>query len=149
MKDKAIAVAGIAIVSVIIAWYTTSTHIHKSFIFNGVNYKFTSVALTQQQQEQGLMNSSVNQSTFELFVFPSPAIYPFWMKDTYSPLDIIWINQSTVVFITNATPCVSYSKDQSNCTVYVPSKPSNYVIEAAAGFVNRTGMHIGSQVQIN
>ncbi len=139
----------IAIVLIIIAWYSTTMKNHQNFTFNGVNYKFTSVALTQQQQEQGLMNSSVNQSTFELFVFPTPAIYPFWMKDTYSPLDIIWVNQSTVVFIVNATPCISYSKDQSNCTVYVPGKPSNYVIEPASGFVNKTGMHVGSRVQIN
>ncbi len=124
----------------------------RSFTFNNTTYKFTIVATTLQQQEQGLMNKTVNASTFELFAFPGPSIYPFWMMDTYYPLDIIWINGSRVVYIVNATPCSSYSKNQSNCIVYNSYNDghvANYVIEAQAGFVNRTSMHVGSLVYIH
>ena len=119
------------------------------FTFDNQSYRFTSAALTLQQQEHGLMNSSVTSNTFELFVFDKPSIYPFWMKDTYSPLDIIWVNGSRVVYMVNATPCVDYSPDQSSCALYVPRANANYVIETQAGFVNRTGMKVGSSVYIH
>lgn len=123
-----------------------------SFTFNNSTYKFTSVATTLQQLEQGLMNTSVTNSTFELFVFPVKSVYPFWMKDTYYPLDIIWVNGSTVTYIVNAIPCSSYSPNQTACILYnnySTGRYANYVIEAQAGFVNRTGMTVGSKVQIN
>jgi uncharacterized membrane protein (UPF0127 family) len=123
-----------------------------SFTFNNVTYKFSGVAVTFQQQALGLMNSSVNSSTFELFVFPRPSIYPFWMKDTYYPLDIIWINGTVVTYIANAIPCYWYSRNQTACVLYNGydgGRYANYVIEAQSGFANRTGMKIGSIVKVN
>ncbi len=125
---------------------------YTSFTFNNVTYKFTSVAMTIQQQEKGLMNASVTNSTFELFVFHNVSVYPFWMKDTYSPLDIIWINGTTVTFIAHAMPCSWYSMNQTSCVVYnnySQGHYANYVIEARAGFANRTGLHVGSKVILN
>ncbi len=122
------------------------------FTFNNTTYKFTAVEITLQQQEQGLMNFTVTNSTFALFVFNKSGIYPFWMMDTYSPLDIIWINNTKVVYIADAPPCVSYSPNQTACVPYntYPSgHAANYVIEAHSGFVNRTGMHVGSSLYIS
>ncbi len=123
-----------------------------SFTFNNATYNFTAVELTLAQQEHGLMNTTVTNSTFMLFVFNGPSIYPFWMEDTYYPLDIIWINSSKVVYIVHSVPCSWYSPNQTACIIYnnfTDGHVANYVIEAQEGFTNRTGMAVGSTVKIN
>lgn len=126
-----------------------------SFTVSGGTYNITAYAYTTAQQEKGLMNATVTNSTIMLFGFPKPGLYSFWMKDTYSPLDIIWVNYSalqdsgTVVYIVNAIPCASYSANQSDCTIYTPASDANYVIEARSGFANASGIHVGSNLAFN
>ncbi len=122
------------------------------FTFANTTYKFTYVATTPQEWQKGLMNYSVTNSTFELFVFPKVSIYPFWMYDTYYPLDIIWINGSRVTYVAHAIPCSWYSPGQRDCMVYnnyTDGHYANYVIEAHGGFANMTGLHIGSIIRIS
>lgn len=123
-----------------------------SFTFGNLTYNFTYVAPNISSWETGLMNKTVTNSTFELFIFSDVSVYPFWMKNTYSPLDIIWVNGTTVTYIVNATPCSWYSADQSNCAVYNSYNqgyPADYVIEALSGFTNRTGLKVGDKIKIN
>ena len=75
------------------------------------------------------------------------------MKDTYSQLDMIWLNYSNstgmakVVYIVNATPCASYSPDQSGCVIYTPTAYANYVLEAKDGFVRMSGISLNGSVR--
>ncbi len=110
-----------------------------SFTVGNRTFDFSAYAWTTSEAEKGLMNATVTNSTFMLFYLGTPAEYDFWMKDTYSYLDIMWVNASvsgvgSIVYIVNATPCVYYSKDQSSCIIYVPPSNANYVIESASGF---------------
>ena len=124
-----------------------------SFQINNRTYQISAYAYTAKSQQKGLMNATVTNTTFMLFYFKTPAIYYFWMKDTYSPLDIIWLNYNSssqsarVVYIANATPCVSYSPNQTNCKIYNPGGYANYVLEAKAGFAQASGMSVGSNVK--
>ena len=123
-----------------------------SFTFGNRTYNFTYVASNISSWQSGLMNKTITNDTFELFIFPDVSVYPFWMKNTYSPLDIVWVNGSTVTYIANATPCSWYSADQSNCTVYNSYNQgytADYVIEALSGFTNRTGLKVGDKIRIN
>jgi uncharacterized membrane protein (UPF0127 family) len=125
-----------------------------SFTVNNSTYNFTSYALNETQMHKGLMNrTNITNNTFMLFPMGASEPYPFWMKDTYVQLDIIWIDapNSTgrIVYIANATPCVSYDKNQTNCVNYVPKNPANYVIETRAGFVQRHNISIGESVTFN
>jgi len=121
---------------------------------NGKDYPITAYAYTQAQQEKGLMNATITNQTLMMFYFSSPAIYPFWMKDTYSQLDMIWIyyNSSSksgkVVYVVNATPCVNYSKTQQSCIVYTPGSIANYVFETKDGFVQRNNISTGDNVSL-
>ena len=132
-------------------------HQKPSFTFDNVTYNFTYVASNLTAWQEGLMNKTVGNNTFELFAFPTYAVYPFWMKNTYYPLDILWINGSRVVFVVHAVPCSWYSPYQSNCTIYNQYNSStpgyghvaNYVIEAEGGFANSTGIAVGSVIYIN
>lgn len=124
-----------------------------AFSVNNRTYKITAYAYTQAQQEKGLMNETVTNSTFMLFYFGQPGIYSFWMKDTYSQLDIIWLNYSSstgmakAVYIVNATPCTSYNSNQDSCIIYTPTVYADYVLETKAGFVGQNNITIGSSIR--
>ena len=115
----------------------------------GKSFSITLVESNSTSWERGLMNSSITNSTIMIFVFPKSSVYPFWMYDTYSNLDMIWLNVSggageggigKVVYIQrNATSCF----DRNECAIYTPSALANYVIEAKAGFAYRNGINTG------
>ena len=150
----AIIILAIAVVVLLAVAYAlpTQQQMPKSFRIRNQTYDLTAYAYTPQQQEQGLMNAPVTNSTFMLFAFGQEGIYPFWMKNTYTPLDIVWINYSTaantgrIVYSVNATPCASYDAQQSNCIVYIPKSEANYVIETKSGFLEEHGIKNGTAV---
>ena len=125
-----LALIGIAITSYKPNGNYTGTVNYTHFTFNGINYTFTSVAKTPPEWYRGLMNTTVTNTTFELFEFQQVSVYPFWMKNTYNALDIIWINGNTVVYMVDAKPCLSYDPNQTDCAVYNEYVPADYVIEA-------------------
>lgn len=78
-----------------------------------------------------------------LFVFAEEGIYPFWMKNTYLALDIIWLDSSyTVVYIRhNAVP--------QDLTSINPGVPARYVLEFNAGTAQKIGLEIGDTFTID
>ncbi len=118
------------------------------FSVNGKSFVITYVATTHVQRESGLMNRKVTNTTTMLFVFPSPGAYQFWMYDTNTSLDIIWVNVANdtglvVGLVKGAQPCY----DSFACSRYGPTSPANYVIEARAGFAATNGIDTGSVIQ--
>ena len=84
------------------------------------------LAETKMQREKGLMNRQVlGDNNGMLFIFEKDDIYPFWMKNTLIPLDIIWIDSNgVVVFIEeNVEPCVD------NCSIFKSDREAKYVLE--------------------
>lgn len=75
-----------------------------------------------------------------LFVFSNSQAYSFWMKDTWIPLDIIWLDYSKrVVHIAkNVPPCKS-----DPCPIYTPSSEALYVVEVNGKYADRLGVRIG------
>lgn len=56
------------------------------------------LAKTEEQREKGLMNiKEMPSDEGMLFVFEKPQKVGFWMKDTYIPLDIIFIDDDSEV----------------------------------------------------
>lgn len=52
------------------------------------------IARTPQQHQQGLMyRTYLAEHRGMLFVFNSPEIYSFWMKNTLIPLDFVWLDE--------------------------------------------------------
>lgn len=97
------------------------------------------VARTPAQQSRGLMyRSNLCPSCGMLFIFNQEGIYPFWMKNTPLPLDIIWLSQNgTVVDIKNGQP--------QDTTLLTNSKPAKYVIETNP---NTTNLKIGDKINL-
>lgn len=98
------------------------------------------------QQSRGLMyKESLAQNAGMLFIFNKEANYPFWMKNTKIPLDIIWINANKqIVYISELTqPCKTFLCSQIN-----PKVNAKYVLEINGGLAQKFNFKIGDLVEI-
>lgn len=105
------------------------------------NQKFiVEIATTPAQKSRGLMyRSSLCPNCGMLFDFGVEGQYPFWMKNTLIPLDVIWLNQNGLV--------VDIKTGQPQDTKYLTnSQPARYVLETNP---NATGLKIGDVLFIN
>ena len=79
-----------------------------------------------------------------LFIFPNEESGGFWMKNTYIPLDIAFIDSDKTIFsIQRMLPC-----NDDNCPVYYSPKPYRYALEVKAGFFERFGFKEGSKIKV-
>lgn len=121
-----------------------------NFDFNKIQYvkiagKILKVdlALTQQEQEQGLSGrNKLNEDEGMFFVFNHIAQYPFWMKDMNFAIDIIWLGEDLrVVYIKkNATP-------ESYPETFFPDQNAKYVLEVLAQFSEKNNLKVGDKVE--
>jgi uncharacterized membrane protein (UPF0127 family) len=112
----------------------------------GNNCFFVEVASTAGEREHGLMSrTQLDVDKGMLFVFEKEEVYPFWMKNTLIPLDMLWIDSNyRVVYIErNALPCAS-----DPCPVFNPGKKAKYVLEINGGLSDKIGIKEGDLVNI-
>lgn len=105
------------------------------------------LAKTGNEQRKGLMfRESLDEDKGMLFIFEKEGNYPFWMKNTLIPLDIIWIDSNyTVVFINkNTQPC-----EDIICDSFDPQRYALYVLEINAGLADKIGLKVGDKVSFN
>ncbi len=104
---------------------------------NGNKFKLE-VAKTMAQKAKGLSDRSrLCKNCGMIFVYQNLGYYPFWMKNTYIPLDIIWLDdKGVVVDIKTGQPL-----DLSPLTNQLPAQ---YIIELNPG----TGIKIGDTIAI-
>lgn len=97
----------------------------------------TLVALTWQEQERGLMWKSWPPPVM-CFPYKEAVVRKFWMKNTISPLDIVFCRENKIIAICQGTPL---STDQIG-----PEMPSDLVVELPAGTVSAHGIQVGDDV---
>lgn len=104
------------------------------------------LALTPQQRAQGLMfRKNLPRDKGMLFVFEDDDYWVFWMKNTYVPLDMIWLNaDKKVVHIVKDIQPV---KEGGNLPRYMPNETARYVLEAGAGFCGKNNIQLGDQAR--
>ncbi len=100
------------------------------------------IADTETLQERGLSyRSELASNTGMLFVFNTPNMYYFWMKDMNFPIDIIWLDENKkVVHIERALSPSTYPGS------FGPQTPTQYVIEIGAGAAAQVGLKTGDVV---
>ncbi len=104
------------------------------------------VAETPKQQEKGLMfRPPLADDRGMLFPFIPARPVAFWMKNTPSPLDIIFILEGKVQAIAaNATMCKS-----DPCPIYPENGViADMVIEVRAGLTQELGLKEGDEINI-
>lgn len=102
------------------------------------------LAVTPQDQARGLMyRSSMRKDVGMLFIFRSDSVKQFYMKDTYIPLDMIFVDKEGIVVgvVHRATPHTTTTR-----SVGVPSR---YVLELNGGLARRLGIDKGKKVDLS
>lgn len=106
-----------------------------------INIIFKYIFKTSHELAKGLMfQRNLPKDEGALFIMKENKIQKFWMKNTFIPLDMIFldINKKIIGFRENAIP--------HDLTSYSIDKPSKYVIEVNAGFVDRHNLQIGDNI---
>lgn len=96
------------------------------------------LAETTTETTQGMMfRRTVPEGTGMLFIMPEERIQSFWMRNTYVPLDIIYLNEDGVVVSIQA------NAQPMNETPLPSEGPAKYVLEIAGGTAAALGITPG------
>ena len=101
---------------------------------------------TPEERSKGLMyRKELENGTGMLFVWEDEANRSFWMKNTYIPLDMIFVTaEKTVENIREADPQPNVS--ESMLKTYTSTGPAKYVIETRQNFSETQGIENGTEV---
>ena len=97
------------------------------------------VVRTPEAIQRGLMyRETMDENRGMLFLMPNEEVQSFWMRNTYIPLDMIFIGRDrrVVGVVKNTTP---ETDDRRSV-----GKPSIYVVEVNAGWAAAKGIEAGT-----
>lgn len=101
------------------------------------------VARSPNARSRGLMFREIMQEqSGMIFIFDEPKILSFYMKNTYIPLDIIFVDEDLKIINIhkNTTPLNSE-------ILYKSTKPAIIVVELNANITEKYSISEGSQIQ--
>ena len=104
------------------------------------------VADTPSKIEKGLMFvGRLPENEGMLFVFARQVYGGFWMKNTFIPLSIAFLDaDGRILKILDMVPCIG-----DNCPIYNPNLFYYYAIEVNLGWFKRNQIKEGDYVQFN
>jgi uncharacterized membrane protein (UPF0127 family) len=108
---------------------------------NGVHVFAVELALTPEEQARGLMfRRELPEGQGMLFDFGADGIREFWMKNTYIPLDMIFIrSDGSIAKIAENTVPLSEARVSSD-------RPVRAVLEVIGGTSRKLGISVGDRV---
>lgn len=107
---------------------------------------FVDIADSPEERAKGLMGVGHLAEEFGmLFVFEDSDYRTFWMKDTFIPLDIIFITEDFKINeIVEAEPCL-----KEPCDLIKSKEKAKYVLEVNKGFSGLRGINAGDEMKMN
>jgi uncharacterized membrane protein (UPF0127 family) len=102
---------------------------------------YVEIADNDEKRSLGLMfRKYLPDSVGMLFIFDSSGIYPFWMKNTYIPLSIAFIDENyKIIDIFDLEPL-----DE---TPIFPLKKFKYALEVNRNWFKRNNIKVGDKVK--
>jgi hypothetical protein len=103
------------------------------------------LAISPEERAMGLMfRDALAADAGMLFVFPEDDRHPFWMKDTFIPLDLVWLDaQGKVVDVrAGVQPC-----RRDPCPSYTALAAGRAVLEVNAGFAAKHSIAVGARIR--
>lgn len=99
------------------------------------------IAATDADRQRGLMfRDRMAPNEGMVFLFDQVGNYPFWMKNTLIPLDMIWVDAGyRIVDIAHSVPPCKADP----CPSYGHKGSALYVVEVVSGFAKQHGVKPG------
>ncbi|MDQ7814911.1 MAG: DUF192 domain-containing protein [Patescibacteria group bacterium] len=103
------------------------------------------VAETAESRARGLSGrSKMGEDRGMLFIFDRAGVYPFWMKDTLIPLDIIWLKDGEIKdIVTLEAPTSTLFTP-----IHMPLVLADAALELNAGEANKLGLEVGDRLEL-
>ncbi len=101
------------------------------------------VCSNDRERALGLMyRRSLPEFSGMLFVFPVEQQHSFWMKNTYIPLDMVFLDSDMKVvgILENVPPLTEAPRSVR--------KPSQFVVELGAGITRKHGVTEGARMEV-
>jgi uncharacterized membrane protein (UPF0127 family) len=99
------------------------------------------IADNEFEEELGLMyRKQMDENKGMLFIFTNPQIQTFWMRNTFIPLDMIFVNPDKIIVTIQKNTKVLCD------STYSSTAPAQYVIEVDAGFCDKYNIKDGDKV---
>ena len=160
-----IIVAVVAVLAIIVAWLFFSEHKKTPQISDNISYEIPfnkqgtltflsaegndtisvidiEIADNDQRRARGLMyRKSMPENAGMLFIHDRAEIQSFWMKNTYIPLDMIFVDSDNkiVTIHANTQPLREWS--------YASTEPALYVVEVNAGYCAKNKIAEGDKIE--
>lgn len=116
------------------------------------NQKITlAKASSPKLQTQGFMHiTEIAPNQGMLFNYTEEEPRSFWMKNTYVPLDIIFLDSENKIINIhhNTPPCKEIDPTQKNCPSYKSISPSKYVIELPSPQAKNLNLKANQKIQL-
>ncbi len=117
----------------------------KKKVFLGKNEFLLYIADTPAKQARGLMDvKDLSKNEGMMFIFKKISAPVFYNKNTFIPLDILWIRDGVVAQV-SLLPAIKGIVP----TFVRPVAPVDTVIELNAGSVQKYGIKIGDMVEVS
>lgn len=101
------------------------------------------IADSYEKRKKGLMGrTGLGKNEGMLFVYDDSAIRHFWMKDTFIPLDIAFMDRDMVIGSVVSTRAVN-----DTTIIYSSSFPARYVLEVNRGWFEQNGVGRGDTMK--
>ena len=128
----------------LVSFYTFSNEKIDVSIYNK-NITFNvEVVKTIEERRIGLMyRKKLLNNEGMLFIFPREKIIKLWMKNTYIPLDVIFISENKVIVD------IKKNMEKLSETIVKSKVKSRYALEFNAGLINKLDIEIGDKVLFN
>ena len=128
----------------LVSFYTFSNEKIDVSIYNK-NITFNvKVAKTIEERRTGLMyRKKLLNNEGMLFIFLREKIIQLWMKNTYIPLDVIFISENKVIVD------IKKNMEKLSETIVKSKVKSRYALEVNAGLINKLDIIIGDKVFFN
>jgi uncharacterized protein len=121
--------------------------VQPSATINGHTFSIE-LAKDDKTRERGLSyRASLPEDQGLLFLFDKPSTYSFWMKEMHFPIDIIYIDNDTIVHVFENVPPPTSPKQE--LPVYTPDTPADKVLEINAGLSKKYRIKKGDKIKFN
>jgi hypothetical protein len=150
---KPLLIAGLIVIFIALAIFTSQStplkkddSMPKARIISGNGAAcdiFIEISDDPEERMSGLMyRDRINDSSGMIFIFENEYPYSFWMKDTYIPLDMMFISENLYIVDIN------HNAIPGSTIPYQSRSACKYVIEVNGGFCESHGIKIGDKVEL-